>query len=80
MIKPPMHQSKYREAAKESLRSPNKKPHATMGPVKVDKSVPTEFVKKHTRDFDVNKPGTSLIEDILSPICSSGINHMFHST
>jgi hypothetical protein len=56
--KPPLHQSKFKEASKELItKSPAKKPHATMGPLKVEKKEPTQFIKKHTKDFDKSKPG-----------------------
>jgi hypothetical protein len=63
--KVPLHQSKFKEASKELITtSPKKKPHATMGLLKVEKKAPTSFVKKHTNDFDKSQPGT------LIPPCS----------
>lgn len=58
VVKPPLHQSKFKETSKETItNNPKKKPHATMGPLKVEKKAPTEFVKKHSNDFDKSKPG-----------------------
>lgn len=56
--KSPMHQSKFREDSKNIItKSPAKKPHATIGPLKLEKKTPQEFIKKHTNDFDKTKPG-----------------------
>lgn len=65
--KAPVYQSKFKEASKELITtSPKKKQHATMGEAKVEKKAPTQFVKKHTNDFDKSKPGTISLISFLS--------------
>lgn len=69
MTKAPLHQSKFKEASKELITtSPKKKPSSTMGPAKVEKRAPTQFVKKHTNDFDKSKPG---MDHLLTPASRS---------
>lgn len=58
VVKPPLHQSKFKDSSRDLItHNTKKKPMATMGPLKVEKKTPTEFVKKHTNDFDKSKPG-----------------------